>query len=58
MTIQGIYKLGREGDLTCCKHQIWLDHFNCVGAELLKIWNASRVMKSADVNVGHLEAVI
>lgn len=40
---------------TCCKHEIWLDHFDCVSAEPLKIWNASRVMESADVNVGHLE---
>lgn len=41
---------------TCRQHQIWLDHLDGVRAELLKVGDASRVSKPADVNVGHLEA--
>lgn len=40
---------------TCCKHESWFDHLNGVGAELFKVWDASWVVKSTNVNIGHLE---
>ena len=46
---------GQAEGSTCCKHQSRLDHFHGVGAELLKIRNAPRVVEPADVDVRHLE---
>lgn len=45
-----------EDERTCCEHQGWPDHVDGVGAEFFKVGRASRVVKSADVDVRHLEA--
>lgn len=42
--------------LTCCKHQLRLDHLHSVRAKLLKIRDAPGVAESADVDVGNLQA--
>lgn len=41
---------------TCCKHKSWSDHIDGAGAELLKIWDTSWIMKSTNVDVRHLES--